>query len=217
MKNKNRNEVITHYNELFEKFGIDPASLGEPKGRTKLRFDVMTKIGNLNNCKILDVGCGFGYLVTYLKKYKKNIKYTGVEINSDFIKIAKKMHPNHRFQERDIEKKKFKEKFDWVFGIGLASKVDSYSYLESILKEMINISNKGVVMNFITDYVDFKNKGTFYTSPEKIFKIAKKFSKRVVLRHDYLPFEFCIYIYKEDEIDKKDSSFKKFPSKKQFS
>ena len=68
-------------------------------------------------------------------------------------------------------------------------------------------------MNFITDYVDFKNKDTFYTSPEKIFKIAKKFSKRILLRHDYLPFEFCIYVYTDDKINQKDNSFKAFSAK----
>jgi len=213
MKEKTRNKVIKHHNELFDEFGINPSALGEQKGRTELRFDILTQIGNLNNSKILDVGCGFGYLLTYLKKHKKKIRYTGVEVNSDFIEIAKKKHPDQVFKVRDIEKEKFKEKFDWVFAIGLASKADSYSYLENLLKEMIKISKKGVVMNFITDYVDFKNKDTFYTSPEKIFKIAKKFSKRILLRHDYLPFEFCIYVYTDDKINQKDNSFKAFSAK----
>ena len=68
-------------------------------------------------------------------------------------------------------------------------------------------------MDFITDYVDFKNKGTFYASPEKIFKISKKISKRVLLKHDYLPFEFCIYIYPDDKIDLKNNTFKNFTLK----
>ena len=33
-----------------------------------------------------------------------------------------------------------------------------------------------------------------------IFKISKNLSKRVILRHDYMPFEFCVYIYKNDSI-----------------
>ena len=98
MKEKTRNKVIKHHNELFDEFGINPSALGEQKGRTELRFDILTQIGNLNNSKILDVGCGFGYLLTYLKKHKKKIRYTGVEVNSDFIEIAKKKHPDQVFK-----------------------------------------------------------------------------------------------------------------------
>ena len=171
MRDKQRREIIKHHNELFNKFGLNHASMGWPKGRTDLRFNVMSQIGNLNNSKILDVGCGFGYFLAYLKKRKKKIQYTGIDINSDFIKLAKKKYPNHIFKVRDIEKEKVKEKFDWVFAIGLGSKACSYMYIENLLKEMVKISKKGVVMDFITDYVDFKNKGTFYASPEKIFKM----------------------------------------------
>ena len=177
MKRKTHDVILKHHNELFSKFGVKPGTMGWPKGRIDLRFNTMTKIGNLNNSKILDVGCGFGYFLKYLKKNKRNFEYTGVDINSSFIDITKKKYSNQRFQVRDIEKEKFKEKFDWVFAIGLASKADSYSYLENLLKEMVRISNKGVAMDFITDYVDFKTKGTFYSSPEKIFKIAKKFQE----------------------------------------
>ena len=74
---------------------------------------------------------------------------------------------------------------------------------------MLDISKKGVAMDFLSTYVDYKTKGTFHTSPEHIFKIAKKLSKRVAIRHDYLPFEFCVYLYKQDQIDK-DLSFKYF-------
>jgi len=208
MKRKTRDEILKHHNELFNEHGHKPAAMGWPKGKTDLRFKIVTEIGNLNNSKILDVGCGFGYLLTYLKKHKKKIQYTGVDINPNFIEIAKENHPDQTFKIRDIEKEKFREKFDWVFAVGLASKADSYTYLESLLKEMIRISKKGVVMDFITDYVDFKTKGTFYSSPEKIFKITKKISKRVVIRHDYLPFEFCTYIYTNDKIQRKNNSFK---------
>jgi SAM-dependent methyltransferase len=208
MKRKTHNEIIKHHDELFDEFGVNPASMGWPKGRIDLRFKTMTNIGNLNNSTILDVGCGFGYFLTYLKKHKKRIDYTGIDINSKFIEIAKKQHKKEKFEIRDIEKQKFKKKFDWVFAVGLASKADSYEYLESLLNEMCKIAKKGVVMDFVTDYVDYKNKGTFYSSPEKIFKITKKISKRVVLRHDYLPYEFCAYIYTDDKIERKDNTFK---------
>lgn len=54
-------------------------------------------------------------------------------------------------------------------------------------------------MDFISNYVDYEDKEIFYTSPEKIFQAAKDLTRRVTLRHDYMPFEFCLYLYKNDK------------------
>jgi len=88
------------------------------------------------------------------------------------------------------------------FAIGVTNHSGSYRYIQSLLKEMFRISKNGVGMDFLSTYVDFKKAGNFHTSPERIFKIAKKLSKRVVIRHDYLPFEFCLYIYKNNKMNK---------------
>ena len=161
----------------------------------------MAEIGKMQNSKILDVGCGFGDLSSFLKS-QYQIKYLGVDINPKFIEIAKQRNPKTRFEVRDIEKKKIKEKFDWVFAVGTTNKAGSYEYIENLLIQMLKVAKKGVAMDFMSSYVDFKASGSFHTSPEKIFKIAKNLSKRVVLRHDYLPFEFCVYIYKNNKFTK---------------
>ena len=66
-------------------------------------------------------------------------------------------------------------------------------------------------MDFMSTYVDFRRKGSFHASPERVFKIAKKLSKRVVIRHDYLPFEFSVYIYKSNKLNK-NQTFVDFPN-----
>jgi len=202
MKKKIHDSIFNHYTELYEKFGTHPASLGWPKGRQDLRFQVMSEIGNIRNSKVLDVGCGFGDLLSYFKSKKIKINYTGIDINNKFIEIAKSKHIKTRFYVRDIEKTKFNEKFDWVFAIGTTNRSGSHDYIENLLKEMFRISRKGIAMDFMSTYVDFRRKGSFHASPERVFKIAKKLSKRVVIRHDYLPFEFCIYIYKNNKLNK---------------
>ena len=209
MNKKTANSIIKHYSTLYENFGYNPASIGWPKGKQNIRFHAISQIGNLNNSKILDVGCGFGDLATFLKFRKIKMKYTGVDINEKFIKIAETVNPDCVFEVRDIEKRKFKQKFDWIFAIGTTNQSGSYQYIENLLNEMFRISKKGISMDFLSSYVDFKRHGNFHASPERIFKIAKKLSKRVVIRHDYLPFEFCVYIYKNNKI-KKDLSFMDF-------
>jgi hypothetical protein len=98
----------------------------------------------------------------------------------------------------DIETDTFPE-FDYIvstsaFNWPLTTQ-DNYSFTENILSICYNHSKKGVAIDFLTSYVDFKNPVLFHYSPERIFSIAKKITKRVCLRHDYPLFDFCIYLY----------------------
>ncbi|MEM3143587.1 MAG: class I SAM-dependent methyltransferase [Candidatus Nitrosotenuis sp.] len=210
MKKAIHDAILEHYTELYYKHGVHPAAIGWPKGRQNIRFQVMTEIGNMKNSKILDVGCGFGDLLSFFKFKKIRVNYTGVDINPIFVKIAKQRHPKAIFQVRDIEKERFRDKFDWVFAVGTTNMAGSHEYITNLLTEMLRIAKKGVAMDFMSTYVDFKRPKSFHASPERVFQIGKKLSKRVVVRHDYLPFEFCIYIYKND-ILMENQTFVDFP------
>ena len=72
---------------------------------------------------------------------------------------------------------------------------------------MFDLSKCGVAVDFMSNYVDFKNNIAYYASPEKIFKICKGLTKRVILRYDYMPYEFAIYMYKNDNINKDKNVF----------
>jgi hypothetical protein len=54
-----------------------------------------------------------------------------------------------------------------------------------------------VSVDMISSYVDFQNPELFYYPPEEVFRIAKSIAPRVLLRHDYRGFEFCIQLFHE--------------------
>ena len=70
-----------------------------------------------------------------------------------------------------------------------------------MIKIMYNISRKGVAIDFLTKYVDYRERRHFHYSPEELFSVAKKISNRVLVRHDYPLYEFCMYIYPSFRID----------------
>jgi len=168
---KTHQSILKHYAKLYKKFGSSPASIGWTRGKQDIRFNAITEIGRLNNSSILDVGCGFGDLLSFLDKRKLQVKYTGVDINQKFIEIAKKKYQKSIFEVRDIEEKPFTKKFDWVFAIGTTNHGGSYRYIQQLLSQMFRISKKGIVMDFLSTYVDFTKSGNFHASPEKIFCI----------------------------------------------
>ncbi|MGB6464514.1 MAG: class I SAM-dependent methyltransferase [Nitrosotalea sp.] len=203
MKKTISDSILKHYSTLFDTHGVSSKSIGWLNGRQSIRFSVICQVGDLDNSTILDVGCGFGDLYGYLKHKKIKMMYHGVDINSKFIDIAKKRYSKASFEVRDIQKEKFSRHFDWVVATGITNHASTYPHLKEILKEMFHICKKGVAIDFISTYVDYKDKEIFYTSPEKILSFAKELTRRVTLRHDYMPFEFTLYLYKDDGMNKK--------------
>ena len=48
--------------------------------------------------KILDIGCGTGFIYEWIKKHQKNLKYFGIDIDNIAIKYAKKKYSSKNFR-----------------------------------------------------------------------------------------------------------------------
>ncbi len=208
MNKFDKNAYIERYNTRLETYGHDIKTLGwgGDNARQFLRFQVSLELENfLNTSKIasvLDVGCGFGDMGgDFMKNNYPNIKYTGVDINSKLIEEGKKKYPELDLRCVDIIEDNFNEKFDLVcesgiFNFKLQSENQS-DYIETMINKMYSLSNCGISLDFMSTFVDFQHDGAFHMNEFDAIRLAKKFSKRVVLRNDYLDFEYAIYILKD--------------------
>ena len=199
-----REKTIARYKGYYEKYGNDIRSLGwKSEEKIKKRFQTLYDIGIRTDVSVLDVGCGFGdfpnhFAVMFINGYL-GFNYTGIDIVPEFIEVAKKLS---NFGDDEVKFKlgtidDIKEKYDWVVGSGIFNhKSCSMKYIKKTLKKAFELCNKGIAFNFMSTYVDYRNPELFYTNPSLIFDYAKTLSKYVVLRHDYMPYEFTIYIYK---------------------
>jgi hypothetical protein len=66
-----------------------------------------------------------------------------------------------------------------------------------MLGKMFALASKGVAVNFLSSYVNYEHERNFHYSPEEIFRMARRFTKWVKLRHDYPLWEFTLYMYRE--------------------
>jgi SAM-dependent methyltransferase len=168
--------------------------------RREIRFDVLRGLGIDAGSSVLDLGCGLADFYAYLKRNGVDVSYTGVEIVPEFVERARAAHPDATILQRDILKEPFAEKsFDFVvcsqvFNLRFAE-LDNEKMARTFLAEMYRVARRGLACDFVTSYVDFREDYLHYYDPGQLFAYAKSLSKRVVLRHDYPLFEFCLYVF----------------------
>lgn len=190
-------DAIKRYEDRLNEHGTSMKALGwRDEEQQKLRFKILSEIGDLHGKKVLDVGCGFGDLYGFLKGKGIDTDFTGYDITPKFIKEAKKKYPDARFEVRDIQSEKISETFDYVLSSGVFNHMisDNISFTKDMLKRMFEMSREGVAVNMMTDRVDFKDKHLHYYSPEKMVTFTKSLTRHFTVRHDYGLYEFTLYL-----------------------
>ena len=194
-------ENIKIYKRLFKRYGNSFKSLDwGSKKKQIIRFKILSKIGNLNKKKILDVGCGFGDFNSWLKKNKKNVNYFGIDIVPEMIIEAKKKHKKSFFYNGSFLKNKDigNQRFDYVFASGIFTfnRKKGNSILKKTILKMWKISKKGIAFNCLNSKNKFKTSDEFTANPNKVYDFCKKLSKNIRLNESYLPSDFTIYLKK---------------------
>jgi SAM-dependent methyltransferase len=198
------NHLIRYVDGLIEQHGFTAAALGWTKDKQSLRFKVLCEIGLQRGCKILDFGCGLADLYAYCQSRYKSVEYLGIDINPTLVAECRRRYPKTDIRCVNILTDKLRDRVDFVILSGTFNypfrKVDNYEFVESVLSELFNQCECGIAADFFSTSVDYRDERLFYADPTRIFEIARRLSRRVLLRHDYFPFEFCVYIYKDDSM-----------------
>jgi 2-polyprenyl-3-methyl-5-hydroxy-6-metoxy-1,4-benzoquinol methylase len=219
LSDSDKNEVNKRYTNRFNEFGYSPKSLGWDKGKQELRSEILTSQYDFENKRILDIGCGFGDLNLTLQRKAKNYSYFGVDMVDVLIQAGKERYkkPQIEFYTGDFLDTAFVGEFDYAIASGMFNfklkDADNYEFIENVMKKALQLCKDGIAFDFLSDKVDYKKEITFHSSPEKILAIAYKFSRNIILRNDYMPFEFSIFINKNDTFSKEDTVFNTFKDK----
>ncbi len=202
-----KKKYILKMQDAFRRYGYSPRALTwSGAGRQNLRFFMLSRIGDMRNRSILEVGCGFADLYGYLLEQGWRGKYTGIDIVPEYLDVAREKYPGIDVRLLDLFEDELDGKFDYVFACGVFNEMifdsadEQDAYVRKMIAKMFAVSMEGVGIDFQTSYVDFKHERGFHPPPEDIFGFCKNLSKRVAVRHDYMPYEYMVYIYKDDSI-----------------
>lgn len=206
MNDHDKLTYINRYNSRYDQFGFDIKTLGwgGDKNRQLLRFQIALEIEHfLNNTPIksvLDVGCGFGDMGIYLNSFYPDIKYIGIDINPTLIDEGLKKYPFLDLRCLDVLEHNIDGTFDLVCENGIFNyqlqNEDQLAYIDKMIDKMFSLCNYGISVDFLSTYVDFKHDGAFHMDEFEAIRLLKKQTKRIILRNDYLDFEYTCYALK---------------------
>ncbi len=200
--------LLAYFRGLFAKHGPTSNSLGWRPSSQAVRFEeVLAAFGDQPPESLLDIGCGFGDLLTFLRNAGWSGAYLGIDLTPEFIEIARERHkldPNTSFMIGNVLTQELPVKtFDWCVSIGLCNYQRggrAMDFIEALTARCVSIACRTVLIDFLSTTSDRRHDELFFSNPADVIAIALRHSRRIVLNHSYMPFEFMLRIRLDDKI-----------------
>jgi SAM-dependent methyltransferase len=211
-------KIAEYFEGLLEKHGdhylsLDWKSRESQVARFAVLLDIISFTDKKQDISILDVGCGIGHFYEFLESNglikQLDIKYSGIDISKKMVDFAKGKFPGIDFKVIDLINDKFDKKFDYVmssgaFNIRMADLPSHKASVNQMVSRMFNICNFGAAVNFLSQssiYLIPEGRSAeedkyVYFSEEEVTKWVKAVCDRYILRRDYHPGDFTIYMLK---------------------
>lgn len=200
-------EMRTRYQQRFAQFGHNRKTLGWDKDCQNVRFAaVFEGLRDEDYGSIIDVGCGFGDLLTYLRRRGWRGFYTGIDLVPELIVQAEQVHksdPLSNFESVDITNQRPSSLADLAVAIGIFNhrlRQPQGEYVREMIDAMWNLSGHTVVCDFLSTSSEPERRrdDLFYADPKDAFDIGSQYSRRIMLHHSYMPFEFQLKMWHDD-------------------
>ena len=197
-----RETIIQRYARRFEEFGVDVRSLASGTDeRHRLQHRVHAGAGDLRGKTILDIGCGLAHYYEFLRTLDIPFQYVGYDIVPAFIESNRQRYPDVHFELRDVTRDGIAHAADFVVLCEVFNNRftddSNMDVARQVLRASFAAAREAVSMDMLSTYVDYQTPNAFHFSPEEMFAFAKTLTPFVRLRHDYLPFHFTLFLFKE--------------------
>jgi ubiquinone/menaquinone biosynthesis C-methylase UbiE len=202
MNASSRSWTIGYYTRLVGRHGNSVRALNWGSRRSqRTRFRVLSEIADLSRRSVLDVGCGLADLNAWLAKNAREARYTGIDVTPAMIEAAARRFPSADLRVADTAalSRRGEGTHDYVFASGIFSKRRSNSFgdMKRCIRQMFRLARRGVAFNALSSLAPGKEKAEFHADPVTTLRYCLRLSPWAVLRHDYHPRDFTIYMYKQ--------------------
>lgn len=168
----------------------------------RVRFEALLRAsgGSLwGATSLLDVGCGFGDLRTFLLSRGLAPRYVGIDMAEAAIAEATRRTSHGGFHLGSWDQLKDPLGYqDLIFASGLFGvRFDGWEdYVVRTLDEMFARAHMAVVVNFLSNSAPVRDEHSMFVAPEWALTQALRLTKRVKLLHDYRDNDFTLCLEK---------------------
>jgi len=196
------------YKAKFKEFGVSPQALQwKSKGAAHQRFRQFWAEIDFDNKSVLDVGCGFGEFGNFLTKRYENVVYKGVDIMPEIIASGKEKYPQLDLETQDFFSHPKAEIYDTIICSGalnsnFGTEKENLDFRKNAIKIIFEHATNVVAFNMLGGHPSNSNNSEcniWYADSLEILEYCMSLTRRVILRQNYHPSDFTIFMYKAKE------------------
>jgi len=192
--------IAEYYDELVQQHGYDPRACdyGRPLSQ-QVKFDALAEAVSNADRSILDVGCGFADWADHLEKRFPSLRYTGIDLSPRMVAAARGRRPDLDIRLANLVDLNEGDKFDFVAANGIFYLLgdDAERLLRELVQQMWVLARRGIAFTTLSSWADMKEAGEYYADPLEVVRFCRSLTSRIVLRHDYHPADFAVYLYRD--------------------
>jgi trans-aconitate methyltransferase len=193
--------IVRFYEDLIERYGpcFRACDYGSARSQAA-KFRVLADVCSLADMRVLDVGCGFADYAEYLAGRYDRVEYQGIDITPRMIQEARRQRPQLSLRVGNILEED-PGRFDvvtangifYLFGPGSQSK----DRMETLIARLYELADRAVAFNSLSTWASNMEPNEYYADPLETVLFCRTLTPWLTLRHDYLPHDFTVYMYKE--------------------
>ena len=196
-----KSEITRFYENHIRRFGYGFRALGfGRRSSQEKRFASALGVGSFHGKRLLDVGCGFGDLLSWLNARGIEPRYTGMDICKPMIERCRKRFAGTgaRFVIGDALTFVTDEPYDYIVASGIFGyqAKDTRKRVQPTLERLFDLARIGMAVNFLSRCAVTRSPGRLYLHPADVLQFALKLTPAVRLDHTYMPNDFTLFLYR---------------------
>jgi len=198
-------DTARFYENHIRRYGYDYRALGfGRRSSQEKRFQTTLSLGDLHGKRLLDVGCGFGDLLSWLNARGIEPRYTGIDICRPMIERCRKRFGKNKdgqgpaFQVADALTFVTDHPYDYIVASGIFgyNAGDTRKRVQPTLERLFDLTRIGMAVNFLSRCAVTRSPGRLYLHPADVLQFALKLTPAVRLDHTYMPNDFTLCLYR---------------------
>jgi len=189
------------YEDKVRRYGYDHRGLGfRNRSSQEKRFEALLALGDFHGQHLLDVGCGFGDFLAFLRARGIEPIYTGLDLCEPMVARGReRFGPGHgRFIAGDVLDHAPDQPYDFVVASGIFG-LEADGARERIrptIERMFEWARVGAAANFLSRRSPTPAAARVYVDPAELLELGLLLTPALRLDHSYLPNDFTLHLYK---------------------